>query len=464
MTAAAPPSPVRDEIAATIRLAWPMVATNLAQTGMTTVDLMFLGHLGPQAMAASALGANLFFPVFVFAIGYMSAISPMIARERGRKSHSVREVRRTARQGFWAAVILSAPALLLLWNGEPIIRAFGQDPALAAQAASYLRALMWSLPFYVLYLALRAFVGALERPGAALVAVLVAFVVNAVMNWALIFGNLGFPAMGLPGSGYATTIAAATMVLVLAGFALRDRRVRRYHVFGRFWRADAARLAQLTRLGVPIGVTMLLESAVFNAAVFIMGRIGEAALAAHAVAIQLASLAFMIPVGVAQAASVRVGLFLGARDWPALRRAGWTALGVGVGAMVATAAPMLIAPQLLIAAFLDVDAPANAAVVTLATSFLLVAAIFALADGAQAVGSGMLRGLHDTRAPMLYALFGYWIAGLPIGVLLAFPLGLGGLGIWIGFALALAVVAWLMIARWRKLVRSEAVLEGKSAA
>jgi MATE family multidrug resistance protein len=436
-----------------------MVLTNLAQTGMTTVDVMFLGRLGPEALASGMLGLNLFFPFYVFAIGYMSAIAPMIARELGRKSHSVRDVRRTARQGFWAAAILCLPTLPALWGGEAVMLAFGQDPKLAAQAAAYLRALMWSLPFYLLFLALRSFVAALERPGAALAAVLVAFLVNIVANWALIFGRLGAPALGVVGSGYATTIAAATMTATLAAFALLDRRVRRYHVFGRFWRPDLARLRELTRVGTPIGLTMLFESSVFNAAVFFMGLIGAASLAAHAIVIQLASLAFMIPVGFAQAASVRVGRFLGARDWPALRRAGWTALALGVGGMGLTALAMILAPRALIGAFIDLAEPANAEVGRLAGGFLICAAAFQLFDGAQAVGSGMLRGLHDTRWPMLYALFGYWLVCLPIGLILAFPLGLGGLGVWIGFVVALALVAGLMLARWSRLTRTDAALD-----
>lgn len=440
-----------------------MVLTNLAQAGMTTVDLMFIGRINAQSLAAATLGANLFYPFFIFAIGVMSAISPMIARERGARPHSVRDVRRTARQGFWAAAIMTPPALLAMWNGETILIALGQEPALAAQAAIYLRGLMWSLPFYMLYLALRNFVAALERPGPALIAVLVAFIVNIAANWALVFGNLGAPALGIFGSGLATTIAAITLTGILAFFTTRDRRMRRYRVFGRFWRPDLPRLKLLAVLGLPIALTMLFESAVFNAAVFLMGRIGQSALAAHAVAIQLASLAFMIPLGFAQASSVRVGLFLGARDWPALRRAGWTAFAIGVGVMIFTALPMILAPRLMIGAFMDVADPANKPVIALATTFLLVAAAFALFDGAQAVASGMLRGLHDTRVPMLYALFGYWIAGLPVGVLLAFPLGLGGVGIWIGLAVSLAVVALLMIARWMKLTRHDAALEGTFA-
>lgn len=443
--------PLRDEVAATTRLAGPMVATNLAQIGMSTTDAVVMGWLGPQALAAGTLGLNLFQPLLIFAIGVMSAIAPMIAADLGRKTRSVHQARRTARQGFWLTAALSALFLPALWFGEPILIALGQQPDLAAQAAGYLRAMMWSLPPTILYLALRSFVGALERPGAALATVAAAFALNAFLNVGLVFGRFGMPALGLPGSGLATTLASLFMALGLAALIRRDRRLRRFHVFGRFWRADLPRLVELLRLGGPIGMTTLLESAVFNAAVFIMGRIGADALAAHAVAIQIASVTFMVAAGIGQAASVRVGRFFGAGDGPALRRAGAVAMALGVAFMAAMALAMALAPRALVALFLDADLPRNAAVIALAVQFMLVVAMFQVFDGAQAVGAGMLRGLHDTRVPMLIALFGYWGIGLPLGLALAFPLGWGGLGVWIGLAVGLAVVAAAVSMRWRRL-------------
>ncbi|MBK9081896.1 MAG: MATE family efflux transporter [Rhizobiales bacterium] len=421
---------------------------------MTATDVMFMGWLGPDRLAAGALGTNLYFPFLILGIGFLSAVAPMVARELGRNAHSVREVRRTAHQGFWAAMILSVPSLAILWNAGPILVAFGQEPRLAADATSYVRAMMWSLPLFLLFVAMRAFVSALERPGAALAAVLVAFVVNAGANYVLVFGHFGFPRLELVGSGLATTIAVAVMFAVIAGVALIDRRMRRYHVFGRFWRADGARLVELTRLGLPLGLTLFFESSVFYAAVFLMGIIGASSLAAHSIAIQIASLTFMIPLGLAQAASVRVGRAFGAEDAAGVRRAGWIAFGLGVGAMAIAALVMIAAPRLLISAFMDVANPANAEVVGLAVGFLAIAALFQLADGAQATGSGMLRGLHDTRVPMIYALIGYWGVGLPLGALLAFRAGWKGVGIWTGLAAALTVVAILMVMRWIKLTRA----------
>lgn len=448
--------PLAEEVGATLRLAWPMVLTNLAQVGMTTTDLMFIGRLGPQALAAGVLGLNLYFPFFVFAIGFLSAIAPIAASERGRKAHSVRAVRASVRQGFWATAVFALAALLVLFHGERLLTALGQDAALAAEAGRYLRWLMWSLPAQMAYVTLRSFFAALERPMAALIAIAVGFLVNAVANYALVFGRLGAPQMGIEGSGLATTIASFAMLAALVGLSFADRRARRYRVFGRFWRADRAAMATLARLGAPMGLTMLFESAAFNAAVFLMGRIGEAALAAHAIAIQVATITFMTSVGFSQAASVRVGRFFGAGDGPALRRAGWTAFALGLVTMGLCALVMALAPRPIIAVFLDVEAPANAEVVTLAARFLFVAAIFQLFDAAQSVGAGMLRGLHDARWPMVIALIGYWGICLPLGAWLALARGWGGVGVWYGFVVALALVAAAMVGRWMVLTAPRA--------
>jgi MATE family multidrug resistance protein len=407
-----------------------------------------MGRLGPQAVAAGLLGTNLYFALTIFGIGVMSAASAMIATERGRRPSSVRDVRRTVRQGFWAALCICVPSWLFLWHGEAVLVAMGQDPALSPAAGAYLRMLQWAMLPFLIYLVLRSFLAALERPRWALGAVVVGLLVNAFANWVLMFGHLGAPALGLPGSGLATTLSSWVLVGVLALVVRSDRRFRRYHLFGRFWRPDWPRFRAFWRLGLPIGLTLAFEVTIFNAAVFLMGLFGTAALAAHAIAIQIASLTFMVPMGFGQAVTVRVGRAYGARDAAAITRAGWTAFALGVGFMLLSAAVMLLAPWLLIDMFLDPGRADNAPVIELAVLFLAIAALFQVADGAQVVGAGMLRGLHDTRVPMLFAALGYWGIGLPFGALLAFRFGLGGAGIWIGLASGLVIVALLMLQRW----------------
>ena len=440
--------PWRVEFRAMLALAWPMILTNLGQTAMTATDVMMMGRLGPQTLAAGTLGANLYFAPMMFGLGLILAVSPMIAFELGRKRHSVRDVRRTVRQGFWVALCVAVPVWLLLWQTEAILVAMGQDPALAVEAGRYVRVMQWAiLPFYC-FIVLRSFISALERPGWALVIVFAAVVFNVLCNWVLMFGNLGFPALGIVGAGVATTLSSLLMFGGLALAVSLDRRFRRYRLFGRFWRADWPRFRELLRLGLPIAGILTFEVSIFNAAALIMGLIDAVSLAAHAIAIQIASISFMVPMGVSQAATVRVGRAYGAGDRDGVTRAGWTAFVMGVAFMACMAALMLLAPLLLIRAFINLSDPANAPVIGLAVTFLALAAMFQIVDGAQAVAGGMLRGLQDTTVPMVYAAIGYWGVGLTLGVWLAFPGGLDGVGIWIGLSSGLAVVAVLLMARW----------------
>jgi MATE family multidrug resistance protein len=379
----------------------------------------------------------------------------MIAIERGRRRHAVRDLRRTVRQGLWLAVCVTLPIWLLLWNAEPILVALGQEPRLAELAGTYVRALQWGLlPFYF-YIVLRSFISALQRPGWALVVAFAAVALNAAGNWVLVFGNLGFPALGIAGSGLATALSNGLMFAGLAIVVTRDRQFRRYRLFGRFWRADWPRFRGLLRLGLPIAGILAFEVTVFNAAALLMGLIDAASLAAHAIAIQLASITFMVPMGLSQAATVRVGIAFGAGDRDGIRRAGWAAFVMGVAFMALMALVMISFPHLLIGIFVDAGDPANAQVVAIAVGFLFFAALFQIADGAQAVGSGMLRGLQDTTVPMVYAAVGCWGIGMPLGALLAFRFGLRGEGIWIGLSVGLGVVAGLLLARW---LRRERIL------
>ncbi|MDJ1160054.1 MATE family efflux transporter [Chelatococcus sp. SYSU_G07232] len=437
-----------EEVRSTLALSWPLILTNLAQTALTATDVVMMGWAGPDMLAAGALGSNLYFALMIFGLGIVTATAPLIAREIGRKRHSVRDVRRTVRQGLWVATAISIPFWIVLWHAEAILDAMGQEPALAAEAGAYVRALQWGILPFLGYIVLRSFISALERPTWALAVAGLAVVFNALADWVLIFGHLGFPRLGIVGAGIASSLASLFMFSGLALVLLVDRRFRRYRLFGRFWRADWCRFREVWRLGLPIGATLAFEVTIFNAAVFLMGLIGAASLAAHSIAIQIASLSFMVPLGLGQAATVRVGLAYGADDTQGIRRAGWTAFAMGVGFMACTALVMMAAPRMLVGVFLDLDDPANAPVVELAVSFLFFAALFQVVDGAQAVGAGMLRGLHDTRVPMVYAALGYWGVGLPLGTALAFPAGLAGRGIWIGLATGLAIVAALMLQRW----------------
>ncbi len=428
-----------------LALALPLIGAGLAQMAIFTTDVVLIGRLGADALAAGSLGASLVFTIGFFGLGVMSAVAAIVAQADGGRD--VRTARRTLRQGLWVGTAIWLPTVALLWWTEAILLLLGQSPDVSAATQPYVRACLPGLLPMLWLMALRSFLSALSRPRAVLVTTLIGVAVNAGLAWVLIFGHLGAPALGLFGAGIAASGVNLTMFLAVALFVQTDRRLRRYHLFGRFWRADWPRFREILRVGLPAGGTMLMEVGVFTAAVFLQGLIGTASLAAHQIAVQAAAITFMVPMGLSQAATVRVGLAAGQGDARGVRLAGWTAFALGLGFMALAALMFLLVPNLIVSAFIDADVAGNETVFDLAVSFLLIAAAFQLVDGAQAIGAGALRGLKDTRVPMVYAIAGYWGVGFLAAVLFGFVLDLDGLGIWIGLGLGLAAVAGLMV--WR---------------
>ena len=441
--------PWRNEIRATMALAWPLILANLTMQMIQATDVILMGWLGPRQLAAAALGLNLTFAFVLLGMGMITASAPMMATALGRRSTAVRDVRRSFRQALWLAALLSLIFWPILWNAEPLIVGLGQEPGLARDAGIFLRGYMWTIFPFLLFQAMRHFLSALERPRWILGISAIGIAANALLGWGLIFGRFGLPELGIFGGGLASSIVWCLLAAGLALVIAFDRQFRRFHLFGRWWRADWPRFRTIIRLGLPIGLTMAFEGAVFGAAAYLMGLIDADSIAAHAIALQIAAITFMVPLGVGQAATIRVGLALGRDDRAGIGRAGWTAFVIGVGFMAAMAIMMWVAPRPMMTLFLD-DVPANARVIGLGVSFLAVAAIFQVVDGAQVVGAGMLRGLHDTRVPMIFAFVGYWGIGIGVGVWLAFDRGWQGVGIWTGLAAGLAFVAVLMLDRWRR--------------
>jgi MATE family multidrug resistance protein len=446
-------APWRWEARALVRLSVPIVLTNVGQVAIQTTDVVMIGWLGAEALAASVLGVNLMFVLLLFAIGVVIATAPMMAQDLGRKRHAVREPRRTVRQGFWVALALGLPATLVLWNIAPILHLLGQNPALIAAAEPYVHAAMWGFVPALWFVILRNFIAALERPRAGMVIMFIGVAFNALADYALIFGALGLPALGLTGAGIATALTNVLLFLGLLGYVQLDRQFRRYQILGRFWRPDWVRFYEIFRIGLPIGITLVMEVGLFAGAGFAMGWIGTVELAAHQIALQCAAVTFMVPLGLAQAATVRVGLAAGAGDPPGVLRAGVASLVIGGLFMAAMAVVMWTMPEAIVGLFLDAGDPANARVVSTAVMFLMVAAIFQIFDGGQVIGAGALRGLKDTRWPMVFAAIAYWAIGGSLALGLAFGAGLNGLGVWIGLAVALAVAAALMIGRFLTLQR-----------
>jgi multidrug resistance protein, MATE family len=445
-TAAASGS-LKRELGATLALGWPIVLANVAVYAMTATDFIMLGRLSPHALAAGALGFNLYQPALVLGIGVIAALAPIAAAKIGA-GESGEAIRRATHQALLSAVALSAVAWIYLWHTEPILLAIGEPADLARDAGAYMRGYQWSLMPNLLFITARCLFSALERPRPTLIAGLVAVAFNALANYALVFGELGMPRLGIIGSGIATTLSQTLMFLILLGAAFVEPRLKRVRPFALPWRPARRELTALWRLGLPMGAMILAEVGVFASATMVMGLIGRAALEAHTTALQIASIAFMVPLGLGQAATVRVGLAYGARDAHAIARAGWCALSLTLVYAVLSATLMMVAPRLLIAPFLDVDAPENASAVAIAVALLKVAAVFQIFDASQCALANMLRGLHDSQWPFVIAFLGYWAIGAPIGLALGFLTPLGGVGVWIGLATGLAVVAVLLLLRW----------------
>jgi multidrug resistance protein, MATE family len=437
------------EVVATLALSGPIVLTNIAVNFMTTTDVMLLGWLSPEALAAGALGQNLYMPLFLFCVGVIGALAPIAASLVGADASDAAGMRRACHQALLSVVVLALPVWAILWNARAILLAIGEPPGLAQRVEIYMHGLQWALAPALLFFTARSAFAALNRTAPTMIAALIAVVFNALANYALIFGHFGAPAWGLFGSGVATSLSQSVMFIALVAYSFLDPRLSRVRLFSSLPRLDPSAFARLWRLGLPIGATIAAEIAIFAAAGLAMGLIGPASLEAHAIALQIAATAFMVPLGLGQAASVRVAHAFGARDATGVSRAGWIAFLVTLAYVAVSASTMLAFPRLLIAPFLPADAPGRAEIVALALSFLRIAAIFQLFDGAQAALANMLRGVHDSRWPMMMALVGYWAIGAPIGLALGFLTPLAGLGLWIGLACGLAAVALQLLWRWR---------------
>jgi MATE family multidrug resistance protein len=441
----------RVELAETIRLALPIALTQLGQIAMMTTDLALLGRLGEATVAAASLGNAIAFTCYVVGMGLMSAVAPLAAQAYGARQP--RMVRRALRVGLWAAVMLGLPMILIQLNGERLLLALGQTPETAATAGRYLMGLAWSTVPGWWYVALRGFMGAVNRPQPGLWITLAAIPLNAVLAYALIYGAFGLPRLDLLGAGIATTIVNVCTCVAALWVAYALPPFRKYRVLGRFWRADWPLLGRLVAIGAPISGGFLLEYGLFAAAAPLMGLIGTTALAAHQIALTVAAILYMVPFGISIAATVRVGHAVGRRDTVATRQAGLAALVLAAAFMAAMTIAIVGTRDLIPRLFLgDAASDANATV-ALAAGLLVVGATFFIADGMQAIAAGALRGLNDTRVPLFFSALSFWGVGFAAAYALAFPAGYGAYGVWIGLSLGTGVYAVLLVARFNVLTR-----------
>jgi MATE family multidrug resistance protein len=446
-----PPSasrPTRADLLALARLAMPIVATQVGIMAMGLVDTLMVGHVSAAALAAVALGNLYVFGGSIFGLGVLFALDPIVAQALGAGDHSA--VARALQRGLLLAVLLTVPTSLLLLTVEPVLSLFGQPQAVIPLVGGYVRRVVAAtLPFYV-FVVLRQTLQAHHRMKPIVWTLIVTNALNALLNYAWIFGHWGFPALGVLGSAWATLVSRWLMALCLLATGWTCLRPYLRQLAPRIF--DPGALRRTVRIGMPIGFQMLLEWGAFGFVGLLMGWLGVLQVAAHQIALNLASLTFMVPMGVGSAAAVLVGHAVGRGDAGGVWRSSIAALIVGACFMAAMAALFLTLPTQLAGLFTDSEP-----VIALAALLLPIAGLFQVFDGLQVVSMGVLRGLGDTRVPMLVSVIGFWCIGIPVSIGLAFVAGLGAVGLWWGFVAALAIVALILLRRLRRLEQREVI-------
>lgn len=444
---------LRQELGPLLRLALPVVAAEIGWMSMGLVDTLLVGRLGAVALGAVSIGSSLFAAVAIFGMGMLFGLDYLVAHAWG--GGRIEEAHRSFLHGVYLAFGLGILLMAAIAWALPQIGHLGIDPAVSRQAGRYVRALNWGLLPLLLFVALRRYLQAIGQVMPVMLALVSANVINLVVAWTLIFGRFGFRGMGSEGAGWATSLARFYLLLFLVVSLARHDRGQEKRLRDASRQVDRGEMRRLLLLGLPAAIQITLEVGVFAVASMLVGRLGAVPLGAHQVALVIASLTFMVPLGVSSAGAVRVGQALGAGDAPAARRAGWTALLLGVGFMSVAALVLATLSRPIVSLF-----TADAAVIATGGTLLLVAAVFQLFDGMQVVSSGILRGTGDTRMPMLANLLGHWLVGLPIGWYLGFRLAMGVVGIWAGLCVGLMAVGVGLLAAWIRRARRLPALVG----
>ncbi len=433
--------PTRNDVDALLRLAAPLVLIQVGTMLMGVVDTVMVGRVSAAALAAVALGNLYSFSILIFGMGVLFALDPIVAQALGAGDELA--VRRGLQRGLLLSLVLTLPLSLLLLTVRPVLQFVGQPAEIIPFAAGYVYRTVWSVwPFFA-FVVLRQTLQAHHRPAPIIATIVIANALNAVLNYGLIFGKLGFPALGVFGSAWATMASRWVMAVLLLAFGWRDLRPYLRALAPRLF--DARAMGRMLKIGTPIGAQMLLEGGAFGAVALLMGWLGVAQVAAHQVAINLASLTFMVPLGVSSAAAVIVGHAVGRGDADGVRRSTFAALGIGAGFMLLTAVVLVGIPDLLAGMYTE-----DTAVLQLAVVLLPIAGVFQVFDGLQVVAIGLLRGLGDTRVPMIVNVVGFWCIGIPISLWLGFVLELGAVGLWWGLVAGLFIVAMFLIVRVRQ--------------
>ncbi len=439
-------------IRAILVLGLPLIGSHLAQFAVHVVDTIMLGWYDLTALAASVLATSFFFVVFIMGSGFAFAVMPMVA-EAAEKDDAVR-IRRVTRMGMWLSVIFATLMLpAMIWSG-PLLMLAGQTEELSMLSQDYLRIAGFGLFPALLVMVLKSYLASMERTQVVLWVTVAAIGANGGLNWLLIFGNVGFPELGLRGAAVASVITQVLTLLALGLYATRVTGLREHALFQRIWRPDPDAMLDVFRLGWPIGLTNLAESGMFSASALIIGLIGKLPLAAHGIALQIVSATFMVHIGLSQAVTVRAGRAKGRGDVAGLGRGGLAGVALSLAVVGVTMVAFLAVPELLVAGFIAPDEPERDAILAIGAALLAVAALFQLVDAGQVMALGVLRGIQDTRVPMIMAAFSYWVMGIPASYILGITLGYGGVGVWLGLVIGLLFATILLWWRFLRLYRA----------
>lgn len=449
-----PRQSLTNHASATLVLGLPLIGSHLAQMSLHVVDTVMMGWYGIPDLAAMVIATSLFFVVFILGSGFANAVMPMVAQSVGAGDETA--VRRTARMGLWLSIGFGLLTYPLFWFSQPMLLRLGQDPEVAALGQQYLRIGGLGMIPALVIMVIKGYLAALGRTQVVLWVTVAAVPLNAALNYVLIFGTYGAPQLGIAGAAIASVLVQLASVAALLIYAALLPDLRKYRLFQRFWRPDWAAMGQVFRLGWPIGMTLLAESGLFAATAVMMGWIGTQELAAHGIAMEVTALSFMLHLGLSNAATLRAGRAVGMGDQQSLRDGARVAIGLSVLIGLANITAFITLAGPIIGVFLDMSKPESAAILAYGTMLLIYAALFQMADAMQVMALGLLRGIHDTRVPMIAAAISYWGIGVPSAYVLAFPLGMGGPGLWIGLVVGLSVAALTLMWRfWAKVAQMQ---------
>ncbi|MGV0027771.1 MATE family efflux transporter [Phormidesmis priestleyi] len=442
-------SPLQTEIYAFLRLAIPLASAQVAQSTTGFVDTLMMGRLGQETLAAGGLASLTFLVLLNTAAGVVMGASPLIAQAYGAGQKT--RVEQVARQGVWLLLGLTLPIALLIAHLDSLMRYLGQSETTVILSNTYLDIMLWGFFPALGFALLRSVISAMSHARPIMAIVIGGTLLNIIGNYLLGFGQFGFPRLGIAGLAISSVFSLWAMFLALVVYILRQKELKTYRFF-QLHQFKPKLLWELLRVGLPIGVASALELGMFTIVTYLMGVLGTEVLAAHQIVFQTIAVIFMVPLGMSFATTVRVGQWVGQQNLEGAKRAGYVSMGIGLGFMALMAIVLLVFPQQIIGLYLDVQNPQNAIVVSLATSMLSVAAIAQILDGLQKTTMGALYGLQDTRVPMLLSFPAFWGVGLTAGYFLGFHTSLGGIGLWIGQSIGIAIAAIMFIWRFHRLV------------